>query len=222
MIIAKNLHPGFKLSVMAALVAASVSGCAVLSGYDASDSFSCKAPEGVSCESMSGVYANMEANNLPGQKALHSGSQDSSADVSAAPGTGVMTTPIYSGTPIRTPAKVLRNWFAPWGDSVGDFHDQNYVYVTVDTGHFLVDHNRRQIQEAYRPITPPINEKQAAAGSGSAAQSSNTPSPNIPATSPDQISIGSLQAMPTAQEAAALVKGLVTPAQAGATQDPKW
>lgn len=216
------MRPHFRLAVLASVIGTSLSGCAVLSGYDASDSFSCKAPEGVSCESMSGVYANMEANNLPGQRAAHGDDQRPSPEVSTPPANGVMTTPIYSGTPIRTPAKVLRNWFAPWEDVAGDFHDQSYVYVTVDTGHFLVEHNRRVIQDAYRPVSPPINTKPAAATSSNGALAVGTLSQDSAAASPDQISIGTLQSMPTAQEAAALVKGLVTPSQVGATQSPKW
>ena len=35
-------------------------------GLDAQKSFSCKAPVGIGCSSLSGVYANALANNLPG------------------------------------------------------------------------------------------------------------------------------------------------------------
>ncbi|MDE2430828.1 MAG: TraV family lipoprotein, partial [Burkholderiales bacterium] len=44
-----------------------LSGCS-FSGLDAKSSFSCKAPDGVLCESMTGVYANASLNNLPSQR----------------------------------------------------------------------------------------------------------------------------------------------------------
>lgn len=68
-----------------------------------------------------------------------------------------MTTPIYSGTPIRSAPKVLRVWFAPWEDSDGDLHDQSYLYLPVDGGRWLIEHNRRRIREAYQPVRPPAN-----------------------------------------------------------------
>ncbi|WP_186269093.1 TraV family lipoprotein, partial [Burkholderia gladioli] len=45
----------------------SLTACS-FSGYDASSSFACKAPEGVLCNSMSGIYANAMAHNLPEQR----------------------------------------------------------------------------------------------------------------------------------------------------------
>lgn len=102
-------------------VLASMSGCASLSGFDGRSSFACQAPDGVLCESMSGIYANASANNLPGQKVSRAQQGElSHAKVRAsdpAPSSVVMTTPIYSGTPIRSAPRVLRVWFAPWEDS---------------------------------------------------------------------------------------------------------
>ena len=45
-----------------------MSGCANMSGLGGSSQFSCKAPDGVKCESMTGVYHNAVAENLPSQR----------------------------------------------------------------------------------------------------------------------------------------------------------
>jgi conjugal transfer pilus assembly protein TraV len=44
-----------------------LSGCANLSGVGGATEFACKAPEGIPCMSMDGVYANVRAGNLAGK-----------------------------------------------------------------------------------------------------------------------------------------------------------
>ena len=139
----------------AAVLAAMLSACSTLSGLDASNQFACKAPDGILCESMSGIYANAQAKNLPGQRVGHGLGRPS--ETGATVSTGVMTRPIESGTPIRSAPRLLRVWFAPWEDSDGDLHDQSYVYLPVDTGKWLIEHNRRRIQDAYRPVRLPVS-----------------------------------------------------------------
>lgn len=152
-----------KAMIISVAAALALAGCA-MSGLDAKNSFSCKAPDGVLCESMTGIYANAQANNLPGQRVTHS---NASAEVSRAKapeaGVGVLTKPIYSGTPIRSAPLVLRVWFAPWEDTDGDLHDQSYVYLPVDSGKWLIEHNRRRIQDAYRPVRAPVVQTTPAA-----------------------------------------------------------
>ena len=133
-----------------------LTACGSMSGLDAKDSFSCKAPDGVLCASMTGIYANAQANNLPGQRVKHDNGPDKVSRAKAPEaGTGVLTKPIYSGTPIRSAPLVLRVWFAPWEDTDGDLHDQSYVYLPVDSGKWLIEHNRRRILDAYRPVRAP-------------------------------------------------------------------
>jgi hypothetical protein len=46
-----------------------LAGCAgTMSGLDGQGKFSCKAPDGIACASLAGVYANALQNNLPGQE----------------------------------------------------------------------------------------------------------------------------------------------------------
>ena len=147
-------------------------GCS-FSGLDASNKFSCAAPEGVMCDSMGGVYAKMGQKTLPGQNvnvktdaAVHgqNSGQLSRAKVEEV-SPGVLTKPIFSGAPIRTNPTILRVWIAPWEDTDGDLHDQSYIYLPIDSGRWQIEHNRRRIMDAYRPIKPPAVSNQGAAPS---------------------------------------------------------
>ncbi|WP_459203436.1 TraV family lipoprotein (plasmid) [Ralstonia pseudosolanacearum] len=140
---------------LSAVAIVGLSGCMSMSGLDAKSEFSCKAPDGILCESMSGIYANAQANNLPGQRVNQRSKADAPVELSQAK--GVMTTPIYSGTPIRSAPRLLRVWFSPWEDTDGDLHDQSYVYLPVDSGRWLIEHNRRRIQDTYRPVRAPTS-----------------------------------------------------------------
>ncbi|HMW53459.1 MAG TPA: TraV family lipoprotein, partial [Rhodocyclaceae bacterium] len=100
---------------VAVLVPAILGGCAsTMSGFDGGSQFACKAPDGVTCSSLSGVYANAVANNLPALR------KDGMGDAKGVPRTGdvVGRTP-SSGEPIRSQPKVLRVWIAPWEDADG-------------------------------------------------------------------------------------------------------
>ncbi len=133
---------------------AALAGCGSFSGLDASTQFACKAPDGILCESMSGIYANAVAQNLPGQRGHRDPANNPPVAV-AASAPAALPRALSSGAPIRSPARVLRIWIAPWEDSDGDLHDQSYVYLTVDTGRWVIEHNRRRIQDTYRPVRPP-------------------------------------------------------------------
>lgn len=140
--------------ILITALAVVLAGCSSFSGLDASTQFACKAPDGILCESMSGIYANAAAQNLPGQRVHRTPATGPQAQP-AASAPALLPRPLSSGTPLRTPPRVLRVWIAPWEDSDGDLHDQSYVYLTVDTGRWVIEHNRRRIQDTYRPVRPP-------------------------------------------------------------------
>ncbi|MDP2324944.1 MAG: TraV family lipoprotein [Gammaproteobacteria bacterium] len=141
-----NQLPGFLAIVL-------LGGCMNLSGISgSSDSFGCKAPEGVICTSVSGVYANAVRNNLPGQK---------TGQEAAAPAVQMPDMPrvaprvtLSSGEAIRSQPRVMRIWVAPWEDADGDLHDQSFIFVTVDSGRWLIEHNRARIRQGYAPAMP--------------------------------------------------------------------
>ena len=159
------------------IACAVVSGCASMAGVGGTSEYSCKAPEGVKCDSVSGTYYNSVENNLPSQrqggratpqeaaptrmealagKRIASASYVTPASATSATGSGVALPPAaYTSMPLRSPARVLRLWVKPWEDADGDLMDQLYVYVPVDNGRWLVDHTQRQIRDAYAPIKAP-------------------------------------------------------------------
>jgi conjugal transfer pilus assembly protein TraV len=163
-------------------------GCSTLSGYDAKSAFACRAPDGVRCESMSGVYANAKAggtmNKTPvGEKAK-----------------GVMTVPISSGTPIRTPPRILRVWFAPWEDSDGDLHDQHYAYLPVDHGRWVMEHTQQTIEDQYRPLQAPVARASSTATKRSASD-----------TVPAEPQADVRQDRPSVEQAAQWLSGIASP-----------
>ncbi|MBX3630299.1 MAG: type IV conjugative transfer system lipoprotein TraV [Nitrosomonas sp.] len=137
---------------IAVLIIIALSGCTTLTGLDSTNKFACRAPDGVSCSSLSGVYANAVDNNLPGLAGTSGTiSQEGRKNDSEQPGTIVGVTP-KSGTPVRSQTKIMRVWIAPWEDSEGDLHDQSYVYVVVDLGQWNIAHSKSQIINMYRPV----------------------------------------------------------------------
>lgn len=130
-------------------ISATLTGCASMSGLESESQFACKAPPGVTCSSLSGVYANAIANNLP---ALRNENRDAqgAAEQDALTSRIVGRAP-SAGDPIRTPPRILRIWIAPWEDSDGDFHDQSYIYVVADFGRWVVEHAQQRIIDRYRP-----------------------------------------------------------------------
>ena len=125
-----------------------LNGCAWLNGVPgSSDKFACKAPDGVSCSSVSGTYANAQANNLPAQRAVTHGTSETPA--SDTPNTSAnykndsSSLPVVlPGVPIRSDPRTLRVWVAPWVDSDGDLHDQSHMYLVVDPGKWQIEHTK--------------------------------------------------------------------------------
>lgn len=148
------------------LAVAVLSGCSAMSGFSglagSKSQLTCKAPDGVTCSSVSGNYANSLADNLPGQmpqtpaEAAGKKGEPSShplPDVNSYVSPRDLVTP-SSGDPVRMAPLVLRVWFAPWEDRDGDLHDQHYVYTVVHTGKWLIDASRDAIANKYRPVFP--------------------------------------------------------------------
>ena len=193
-----------------------LSGCSSMSGFDAKSEFACKAPDGILCESMSGIYANAQAKNLPGQRVNARG--EAPVELSQAKGgSNVMTKPIYSGTPIRSAPRLLRVWFAPWEDTDGDLHDQSYVYLPVDSGRWLIEHNRRRIQDNYRPVRAPSNMAAQAAQPQAAGAGQQRQSPGVlgqqptPPADNGMESIGARQDHMSNEQATELLNGIMRP-----------
>jgi conjugal transfer pilus assembly protein TraV len=123
-----------------------------MTGLDGQGGFSCKAPDGISCASLSGVYANAVQNNLPGQRPQGNASKPADSG-QVAP--RLTKNNLQAGDPLRSGQKVRRVWLAPWEDEDEVLHDQSYFYMVVDAGRWQIEHSRRQATERYRPIMAP-------------------------------------------------------------------
>lgn len=126
-----------------------------MTGLDASKSYSCKAPPGISCSSLSGVYANAVANNLPGSTTEKSTTAYGKAGTTTERVVGEAPT---NGTPILSAPIVLRVWVAPWEDESQVLHDQAFLYAVADPGHWQVAHSKRQIANEYRVLEPVVKQ----------------------------------------------------------------
>lgn len=154
----------------------SLAGCMSLSGLSGNSSYACKAPDGVTCQSVSGTYANAVANNLPAQRTR---AMPTAAPAAAPPSSAASAPTVRNASadaaqalPLRSAPRILRLWFKPWEDADRDLYDQGYVYVQVDGGRWLVDHAQRAIREAYAPVRAP-------AGRAAADLSSRAPASGV-------------------------------------------
>ncbi len=101
------------------------------------------------------------------------------------PPTGLPQT-IQPGDPLRSGARVLRVWLAPWVDKDGDYHDQSYIYLVLNHGRWYIDQARRHIERHFAPhVSPPqkATSKQGAGTGGDkqgAAIASAPQKPNVP------------------------------------------
>lgn len=152
----------------ASIVLLSATGCSSLmnSISGSSSQFACRAPEGVTCASMQGVYANSLANNLPEQR--HEANQKATLNApktavdvgdvkqvgiqSRGDGSPIVGTALVSGSAIRSRPVERRLWIAPWKDADGDLNDQRHVYMTITDGDWLLSHNRTAIRNSNTQI----------------------------------------------------------------------
>jgi conjugal transfer pilus assembly protein TraV len=193
------LSRGLRLATV--LVIATLTGCGTLSGVGGTASLSCPLPNGALCKPISEVYkmqkgASSDVNAVA--SSANSGAAGSSApsNLPTAPGLtryepspGTFSAEARvapsSGPPIRSAAKMLRIWLAPYEDDEGALRDHGYMYVMVDPGKWQVEHNQQRIMKQYAPIIAPKSlGKSGADGSTVAAKpnpSSASAFPFLPA-----------------------------------------
>jgi conjugal transfer pilus assembly protein TraV len=171
----------------------SLTGCMSLSGLGGSTDYACKAPDGVTCDSVSGTYANAVQNNLPSQRmkrraaskiGVVSGEAVDASTLTNSRASTRLASPAALTTPLRSSARILRLWFKPWEDADHDLYDQGYVYVQIDAGQWLIDYAQREIRNAYTPLRPPI--KTTPAGQPTPPGPQMEPSSSLPGSAPYQ------------------------------------
>jgi conjugal transfer pilus assembly protein TraV len=130
-----------------------VSACAAT--YSKSE-FSCAAPTGVSCVSISGLDANIDAGNLPRAQHLKPReSRDARDDSSETRQTIKTKTNIETAdqiAPLRIPPKTLRVWIAPYQDEHGNLLDARRIYVQIHDGRWDINQKKQGIRMQYRTI----------------------------------------------------------------------
>lgn len=207
---ARNFLENVSLALLTAL-SFSLSGCMNLSGVGGDSRYGCKAPEGVACQSVSGVYANAVATKTVGQpqtgrprlpdpklaastspsrvsgrvlgdeRIAQGGNAQGQVQANSEDPLALLPT---DGGLLRSPARILRLWFKPWEDADRDLYDQGYVYVRVDNGQWLIDHAQQRIRDAYAPVRPPRASAATAAGANEPAAA---PAPSRPLMPKDAI-----------------------------------
>lgn len=201
-------HTGARLIPLATVLVSmlALSGCMSMSGLGGDSKYACKAPDGVTCDSVSGVYANAVANNLPGQRKRLAASGSSQGERQTPRPAAASRGPLppaggssaqEPGSALRAQARYLRLWVKPWEDIDGDLYDQGHVYVQIDQGRWLIDHVQQRIRDAYTPLRPPPASGSATPASDSTARGEPTPALARPA--PLLPGLGSANAMEVAQ-----------------------
>lgn len=118
------------LATLAVAGALALPGCSSMSGIiGSSGDFKCKAPKGVTCTSMSGVYANADA-------IMRKPPDNAVPDATMTPRAGFRPA---AGAPLFAPPEVVRIWFAPWRDDANDLHDESMIYTVRSPGHWIIE-----------------------------------------------------------------------------------
>lgn len=169
--------------VAAAALPMGLAGCTNMSGLGGSSEMTCAAPPGVPCQSVSGAYANAVAGNLPSRRT------DPASPVQAPQRPASLgqarLTPLLAGDAdgaglgaIRSDPTLIRVWIAPWEDSDGDLHSDSYVYLQVDSGRWLIEHNRERVRKQFAPM-PATAGVPTAVPAGAASTGGSKPAPQL-------------------------------------------
>ena len=172
------------LAVASAII---LGGCASsLSGVGGTPSYACKAPIGAQCISVSGVYANANANagtnsDLVASRAMHealrpqglvampsvpvppqktlpapTGAISTISTSGASSSAAAGTAPAHTISALRSPPRVVRLWISPWEDADGDLHEASFVHVVIDTGRWLIERVRPAPRSRIDIATAPL------------------------------------------------------------------
>lgn len=173
----------------AVLLMLPLAACVNMSGLDGDSKYSCAAPEGVACDSVSGTYENSIRNNLPSQQRRKAGGSATETS-SDAPSRTSQNSPRQpspaliapdADTPqpqaLRSQARYLRLWIKPWEDVDGDLFDQAHIYVQIDNGRWQIEHIQQAIRDHYAPVRPPPATASGAAADSPADIAAALPSP---------------------------------------------
>ena len=115
------VNPGLAIAMLALVL---LPGCASVMGIGKSEYACPGGAEGVRCLSARQIYQATNATDTV-QPTKNGGKVTSGA-------TKVTVPRIDQPVPIRTQAKVMRIWMAPWEDDDGDLHADGYLYTEIE------------------------------------------------------------------------------------------
>lgn len=149
-----------------------LAGCTSMSGIGGTSEFNCTAPVGVPCRSMAAIDHAIQTGQLAAQATPRSPQAQSPMDAPVrsmhAPARHLPSSAVVSEGEdtlgaIRSEPTVIRIWIAPYEDSDGDLHEASRVYLQIDSGRWLIEHNRQRIRSEFAPSTRVPKVTQAAA-----------------------------------------------------------
>jgi len=118
----------------------------------ATPKYTCGVPEGIGCRPLSEVHqmaldGSLKRQAVPDTRDAAKHNQDDedpiSTDAKRPPSTlsrrsmGLAT--VSPGAPLLIPPRTLRVWVAPWPDEGGTLHDETYLYLRLDNGHWVME-----------------------------------------------------------------------------------
>lgn len=148
-------------SVAALLVGAFITGCANM-GLGEKQYACAGRPDGFTCKSALEVYELTDSdawrNDIEIERESDDKARGTQREISVAsaiaPAVDRPALPeMNTGTiPLRTPARVLRIWIAPWEDEGGDLHMPGLVYTEVENRRWQVGLPEPSERDAIRPL----------------------------------------------------------------------
>lgn len=148
---------------MTKMLPALASACVLLSGctsmFSVGDSnYSCSGlPEGVRCMSARDVYAATEYADHVAPTDRETSSADTKLQGAKGEGRAAdshMRSPVLETEreiPVRTPAKVMRVWIAPWEDESGTLHASEYLFKEIEGRRWSIG-NRAALPNNIAPL----------------------------------------------------------------------
>lgn len=135
-----------------------LSGCA-------SPKYACGVPNGIGCKPLSEVHRMAKDGTLKQRAApnyreeestlkkhtprsdvekLAGGTKpkttkDTNEHIAPPPRVAPQVVTVTPGTPILIPPRTMRVWVARWPDEDGTLHDETYLYLKLDNGHWVME-----------------------------------------------------------------------------------
>lgn len=113
----------------------------LLAGCAGTHKYTCGVPEGLGCQPVGEVYAASVAGTLThGNRPRQNKETPDKMGPSGPEPTSAADIPIIAtiqpGDPLLTRPRHLRVWINRWEDAAGDLHDETYLYLRLDDGHW--------------------------------------------------------------------------------------